>query len=147
MWLECDKSGQCRVRGFGIRQSSSRKDDCPLEIIANRSSEMETWTIDIKCNEHNHPPTPVGWDPARVGGWLCSWRRTYCEGVESTCLGAARWRVAKRQVARKLMGSGRKLRKVLIGSHSPVSRSSFRQLHTVLALLFCLPSLSSFGFG
>ena len=29
----------------------------------------------------------------------------YCEGVKSTCLGAGRWQVAKRQVAKKLMES------------------------------------------
>ncbi len=60
MWLECDKSAQCKVRGFGICQSSSWKDDCPFEIITDRSSELETWTIDIKCSMHNHPPTLAG---------------------------------------------------------------------------------------
>lgn len=63
VWSECDKSGQCKVRGLGIRQSSSRKDDCPFAIIASRNSELETWTIDIKCSEHNHPPTLAGAHP------------------------------------------------------------------------------------
>ncbi len=49
-----------------------------------------------------------------------------------------------RQVAKKLMESGRKLRKVFIGSHTPVSRSSFVQLHIAFtssvlsALAFCV---------
>lgn len=63
VWLKCDKSGQCKVRGFGICQSSSRKEDCPFESIANKSSELETWTIDIKCSDHNYPPILVGAHP------------------------------------------------------------------------------------
>ncbi len=37
----------------------------------------------------------------------------YCEGVKSTCLRAGRWQVAERQVAKKLMESGRRLRKCI----------------------------------
>lgn len=63
VWLECNKSDQCKVKGFGIRQSSSQRDDCPFKIIANRSSKLETWTIDTKCSERNYPPTLVGAHP------------------------------------------------------------------------------------
>ena len=37
----------------------------------------------------------------------------HCEGMKSTCLRAGRWQVAKRQVAKKLMENGRRLRKCI----------------------------------
>ena len=57
VWLECDKSGSYKAKGHGVRQTSTMKDECPCEIIATRHSEQNTWMIEIKCSNHNHPPT------------------------------------------------------------------------------------------
>ena len=51
-------------------------------------------------------------------------------------------RVAKRQVAKKLMESGRRLRIALIRSFSPVSRSS---IHHPREIIYCFPLCFSFS--
>ena len=53
VWLECDKSGSYKAKGHGVRQTSTMKDECPCEVIATCHSEQNTWTIEIKCGDHN----------------------------------------------------------------------------------------------
>ena len=60
VWLDCDKSGSYKAKGHGVQQTSTMKNECPCEVIATCHSEQNTWTVEIKCGDHNHPPTLVG---------------------------------------------------------------------------------------
>ncbi len=50
-------------REKGIRQTSSRRDECPWKAVATRDTELETWKFQIDNPEHNHPPTLPGAHP------------------------------------------------------------------------------------
>lgn len=49
-----------KAKELGVRQRSTMKDECHCEVINTRHSEQNTWTIKIKCGDHNHPPTLIG---------------------------------------------------------------------------------------
>ena len=62
-WLICDKSRRERNQGHGRRQTSSRKTDCPFEVVAVLDTEIDSWTYEVKISEHNHDSILAGAHP------------------------------------------------------------------------------------
>jgi len=62
-WINCDRNDKPRNKGYGYRNTSSRCVDCPFEAIAKLENNLEdkhdlgSWTLIVKCPDHNHPPT------------------------------------------------------------------------------------------
>ena len=63
VWLQCDHGGEFKPKGFGNRESTSRRNECPFELTATLDSGLETWSVSIKNPDHNHPPTIAGAHP------------------------------------------------------------------------------------
>lgn len=56
----CNNDGLYKAKGYEMRQTSSVKDECPCEVIATSYPRLDTWTIEIKCGDHNHlQPLPA----------------------------------------------------------------------------------------
>lgn len=56
LFLMCDRSGKPDGSGSS-RNTSTKKTDCPFQLVGKYSSEDRYWTIRVVCDQHNHPPT------------------------------------------------------------------------------------------
>lgn len=62
-WLRCDKGGKFIAENFGKRSTSTRKTQCPFEVVAQRDLANDQWALIILNSNHNHPPTVAGSHP------------------------------------------------------------------------------------
>ncbi|KAL3615935.1 hypothetical protein CASFOL_040229 [Castilleja foliolosa] len=53
--LMCDRGGKYKIKDSS-RVSGTKKIDCPFELEGNYSSEYNSWTLTVNCEEHNHQP-------------------------------------------------------------------------------------------
>ncbi len=62
-WIKCDRGRIAKQEGHGHRNTSSRRIECPFEAIAKLENNVEdelglgTWTLTVKCPDHNHLST------------------------------------------------------------------------------------------
>jgi len=62
-WIRCDRSRIAKQEGHGHRNTSSRRVKCPFKAVAKLENNLEdklglgTWTLTVKCPDHNYPPT------------------------------------------------------------------------------------------
>ncbi len=62
-WIRCDRGGEAKQEGYGHRNTSSKRVDCPFECIAKLQFNFEDehglgdWILTVVHAEHNHPPT------------------------------------------------------------------------------------------
>ncbi len=61
--MQCDKGGVFKAKGFGKKETATRRDEYPFMIIATRDNEIESWSLIIADATHNHPPSLLGAHP------------------------------------------------------------------------------------
>ncbi len=42
VWMQCDKGGVFKAKGFGKKETATRRDECSFIIIATRDNEIES---------------------------------------------------------------------------------------------------------
>lgn len=61
--MQFDKGGVFKAKRFGKRETATRRDECPFMIIATQDNKMESWSLVIADDIHNHPPILLGAHP------------------------------------------------------------------------------------
>ncbi len=47
LWMQYDKGGVFKTKGFGKKETATRRDECPFMIIATRDNKIESWSFVI----------------------------------------------------------------------------------------------------
>lgn len=57
VYLMCDRGGICKSKR-SIRNSGSKKTNCPFKLIGKYWKTDDVWTLTVMCEKHNHEPSP-----------------------------------------------------------------------------------------
>ena len=61
--MQCNKGDIFKAKGFGKRETATRKDEYSFTIIATRDNKIRSWSLAIIDAIHNHLPTFLGAHP------------------------------------------------------------------------------------
>ncbi|XP_076930725.1 uncharacterized protein LOC143595642 [Bidens hawaiensis] len=57
VYLMCDRGGICKSKS-SIRNSGSKKTNCPFQLVGKYWKTYDVWTLTVICEKHNHEPSP-----------------------------------------------------------------------------------------
>ncbi len=71
VWMQCDKGGVFKTKGFGKREMTIRRDEYLFMIIVTQNNKIKSWSLVIADATHNHPPSLldthlIHWQFARI---------------------------------------------------------------------------------
>ena len=86
-WMQCDKSGVFKAKGFGKKETATMKDEYSFTIIAIQDNKIGSWSLAIADATHNHLFTLLGAYPIH---WQLAGTDKVKELIVSqTCVGAS----------------------------------------------------------